>query len=297
MRELYSALAAAAQSDASVLIQGETGTGKELAADALVHQGPRRDGPLVVIDCGALPLQLAESELFGHEAGAYTGATGRVIGAFERANKGTVFLDEVGELHPELQPKLLGALERKSIQRVGGTARIDVDVRVIAATHRDLAREANRGTFRADLFYRLGAIEIRMPALRERAEDIPELVSHFLEQIRGAPHLSPSALERLYRREYPGNVRELLNAVERAVIGVEEAAAPALPAPTVIAPDAPFRLQKERVIAGFEHDYALKLLDACGGNVAEASRRSGLSRVNLYGLFRRARVTPEEHRR
>lgn len=289
MRELYGQLKRAARADAPVLLNGETGAGKELAAEALVTEGPRRDGPLVVVDCGRLVSNLAEAELFGHEEGAFTGAHKRVLGAFERANRGTLFLDEVGELPLELQPKLLGVLERKVVQRVGGTEAVPINVRIIAATHRDLERAVNRGTFRADLFFRLAAVQIRLPPLREREDDIPALVAHFLDELPGKRvRLSPGALQRLYDSEYPGNVRELRSAVERAALGINE---PAPAAPTqqlpVIDPQTPFRVQKARLIDSFERAYVKGLLELAKGNVSEAARQSGINRVQLHALIRR----------
>ncbi len=285
MRQLYAQLTRAAATDVTVLFQAETGCGKELAAEALVSEGPRRDKPLVVLDCGRLPPTLAESELFGHEKGSFTGATSDRAGAFERAQGGTLFIDEVGELPLELQPKLLGALERRSVQRLGGSRPIPVDVRVIAATHRELQLEVNRGTFRADLFYRLAVAQLRIPSLRERREDIPELIGHFLEQLPGSPSLPPGVFQRLCDADYPGNVRELRNAVERATLGFDQVPPPA-PREAVNL-DIPFRLQKERLVAGFERAYFARLLEAAGGNVSEAARRSGLSRVHVHQILRR----------
>ncbi len=287
MRELYDQLERAARTDVTVLVQGETGTGKELAAEAIQSTGPRRDRPLVVVDCARLPPTLAESELFGHEKGAFTGASGRFVGAFERAHTGTLFLDEIGELPAAVQAKLLGALERRVIQRVGGAESVAVDVRIISATHRDLEAAVNRGTFRADLYYRLAVLRLRLPALREHPEDIPQLVAHFLDELRPTTPLSPQALEALYGRDYPGNVRELRAAVERAALGVDwEAPGPPL-AGAAIDLDVPYRVQKDRLLAGFERAYFSRLLAACEGNVSQASRRSGMNRVHLHEVIRR----------
>jgi DNA-binding NtrC family response regulator len=285
MRELYLQLQKAAASDATVLLMGETGTGKELAAEALVEHGPRRDGPFVVIDCGALSSTLLESELFGHERGAFTGADREHAGAFERAHGGTVFLDEIGELGLEAQTKLLGVLERKQVQRMGGAAPIALDVRVIAATHRDLERRVNQGHFRADVYFRLAALPIRLPALRERQEDIPLLIAHFLEELAPTAELDPAALDRLRRLDYPGNVRELRNEVERAALGLAAASAAAGPTSRPADTAAPFRTEKARVVAAFERDYLGRLLESCEGNVTEAARRSGLDRVHLHRLL------------
>jgi DNA-binding NtrC family response regulator len=288
MRELFSQLERAARSEATMLLMGETGTGKELAAEALVTEGGRRDKPLVVVDCGRMHATLAESELFGHVKGSFTGAVKDFAGAFERASGGTLFLDEIGELPLELQPKLLSVLERRWVQRVGDSEQRPVDVRVIAATNRDLEREVNLGTFRADLFYRISALVLRMPALRERPEDVPELVAHFLEEA-GATLPGP-VLERLYRGEYPGNVRQLRAAVERAILGLEEQDL-SLPGPTLTGINlaTPYRLQKERMIEAFDKGYFAALLEACNGNVSEAARRSGVSRVHLHAILQRLR--------
>jgi DNA-binding NtrC family response regulator len=292
MRELYAQLAKAAASDATVLLQGETGTGKELAASALVTEGLRRDRPFVVLDCGRLPPTLAESELFGHEAGAFTGAGAQFLGAFERAHTGTVFLDEVAELPLPLQAKLLGVLERRTVQRIGGPAPIPVDVRVVAASHVELERAENRGTFRADLFYRLAVVQIRLPALGERREDIPALIAHFLSELPGGGSLPPAILQQLCDAEYGGNVRELRNAVERAVLGLQPdgAAAPVRHDGRVDL-EVPYRVQKERLLESFDRAYLVALMEAAGGNVSEAARRSGLSRVHLTTLLQRHRIS------
>jgi DNA-binding NtrC family response regulator len=286
MRELFGQLEKAAATDATVLITGETGTGKELAAEAIVFSGPRRAKPFVVVDCARLPPTLAESELFGHEKYAFTGAVTEHLGAFERAHGGTVLLDEVGELPRELQPKLLGVLERREVQRIGGARPIPVDLRVIAATHRQLEREVNRGTFRADLYYRLAVTEIRMPPLSERREDIPDLVAHFLEEIPGARPPPPAVLQALHDADYPGNVRELRNAVERAAAGLELQVSER--GSTEVEIETPYRLQKAGIIRAFDRAYLTKLLEVCEGNVTEASRRSGINRVHFYEMMHRA---------
>jgi DNA-binding NtrC family response regulator len=207
----------------TVLITGESGTGKELVARALHSEGPRVDEPWVVLNCAAIPESLLETELFGHERGAFTDAHARKIGLFEQAHRGTVFLDEIGEMSINLQAKLLRVLEEERFTRVGGTTPLQVNVRVIAATNRNLERAIHEGKFRADLFYRLNVISIHLPSLRERTEDIPFLVNHFLEvkaRAVGAPvkHLTREAMDRVMSYSWPGNVRELENAIERAVI-------------------------------------------------------------------------------
>jgi two-component system, NtrC family, response regulator AtoC len=223
MSQIYKTIGRVAASDASVLITGETGTGKELAANLIHQNSGRRNGPLVKVNCAALPETLIESELFGHEKGAFTGAVAQRKGRFELAHKGTIFLDEVGEITLPVQKKLLRVLQEGEIERVGGTGIVKVDVRVLAATNRDLLEEVKAGNFREDLYYRLNVINIRMPPLRERRADIPVLIEHFLDKYRykaGAPptKISEDALELLEKYDWPGNVRQLENEIERAVV-------------------------------------------------------------------------------
>jgi transcriptional regulator with GAF, ATPase, and Fis domain len=226
MRELYTILEKIAPTDATVIIEGETGTGKEVVARTVHQESRRREGPFIVFDCSAVPENLIESELFGHEKGAFTGAIQTRQGVFEMANGGTVFLDELGELALELQPKLLRVLEQREVRRVGGARTQKVDVRVIAATNRKLEDEVRQGRFREDLFYRLSVVRVVLPALRERREDIPLLVKHFLRSShfnrgrdgeRKVTGVSREAMDRLHDHAWPGNVRELHNVVERAV--------------------------------------------------------------------------------
>ncbi|HEU5054981.1 MAG TPA: sigma 54-interacting transcriptional regulator [Kofleriaceae bacterium] len=225
MRALFAKLERIAPTDASVLITGETGTGKELVAEAVHHHSTRATGPFVVVDCGSIPDNLIASELFGHERGAFTGAVSTYAGAFERASGGTIFLDEIGELPLELQPNLLGVLERRQVRRLGSSKPVPVDIRVVAATNRDLASEMNRGTFRSDLFYRLAVVQVRVPALRERPEDIPVLAQHFADLLGASsgisPHISKETLESLRHHPFPGNVRELRNVIERSMVLAE----------------------------------------------------------------------------
>ncbi|MDX2011221.1 MAG: sigma 54-interacting transcriptional regulator [Myxococcaceae bacterium] len=288
MRELFARLQAFAARDATVLIHGETGSGKELVAEALVQASARAEQPLVVVDCSALAPSLIESELFGHEKGAFTGAVAQRAGAFERAHGGTVFLDEIGELPLELQPRLLRALERREVQRLGGKGPIAIDVRVLAATHRPLEEEVNQSRFRADLFYRLSVLRVDVPPLRDRRDDVPVLVQHFL-----GPDVTMDArtLERLSSHPWPGNVRELRNAVERWKAGAEPlSAAPMGPqaGATVAATlDEPFLVQKERLVNTFEASYARALLEVSKGNLSEAARRAGVSRMAVVKMFTR----------
>ena len=219
MRELFARLERLAKTDATVLISGETGVGKELVAESLHTYSPRCNGPFEVLDCGAIPSNLIESQLFGHEKGAFTGATAAHAGVFERAHKGTVFLDEIGELPLDMQPKLLRVLERREVRRIGGTRTISVDIRVLAATNRDLGVEVNRARFREDLYYRLAVARVHVPPLRERREDIEPLVEHFLANTPGGEEaaITPDTIRLMMKHDWPGNIRELRNVVERAV--------------------------------------------------------------------------------
>jgi transcriptional regulator with GAF, ATPase, and Fis domain len=220
MREIFASLEKVAPSDLTVLITGETGTGKEMVARALHNMSPRKKKPFVVLDCGSIPRELIESTLFGHEKGSFTGAVGQHIGCFEQAQGGTIFLDEIGELDIGLQPKLLRVLEQREIKRVGGDRTIKVDVRVLAATNRDLRDEVNKGTFREDLYFRLSVVNCELPPLRERREDIPSLANHFLRDVASRRGLTMSfsqdAMLAMMAHGWPGNVREMRNVVERA---------------------------------------------------------------------------------
>ncbi len=220
MRQLFARLEKIAPSNATVLITGETGVGKELVAEAMHEMSPRSKGPFVVLDCGSIPQNLIESELFGHERGAFTGAQSAHAGVFERADGGVVFLDEIGELPLSMQPKLLRALERKEVRRIGGSKMINVDIRVVAATNRDLGVEVNRGRFREDLYYRLAVARVHVPPLRERSEDVLALIDHFLEITPAAEGtvLAPDTIALMKEHDWPGNVRELRNVIERAVL-------------------------------------------------------------------------------
>ena len=223
MRELFARLERLAKTDATVLITGETGVGKELVAECLHEYSPRANGPFEVLDCSAIPENLIESQLFGHERGAFTGATNAFAGVFERAHRGTVFLDEIGELPLGMQPKLLRVLERRQVRRVGGSRTIDVDMRVIAATNRDLGVEVSRGRFREDLYYRLAVARVHVPPLRERREDIPLLIEHILSHTPGGERaaISDETVALMQKHDWPGNVRELRNVIERAVFLAE----------------------------------------------------------------------------
>src|SRR3984957_1543463 len=223
LRQVLGLVRMVAQTDATVLIKGETGTGKELIAEAIHKGSERSNGPFVKVNCAAIPAGLLESELFGHERGAYTGAFTRSIGRFERANRGTLFLDEIGDLPLELQPKILRVLQERQFERLGGTATIQTDVRVVCATHRNLPEMIDDRHFRADLFYRLSVFPIELPPLRERPEDIPLLVRNFAMDYAARMHkpitgISDDLMAALARHSWPGNVRELQNFMERSVI-------------------------------------------------------------------------------
>jgi transcriptional regulator with GAF, ATPase, and Fis domain len=300
MRSAFFMLERAAQSEVTVLIEGETGTGKEGAAESIHAGGPRKDQPFIVVDCSALPGQLLESELFGHERGAFTGASSQRRGAFEAANGGTLFLDEIGELPLDLQPKLLRALEKREIRRLGANHHLAVDVRIIAATNRDLRTLVNQGTFRSDIYYRLAVLEVNLPPLRERPEDIPTLVQSLTERMRLDPALiqrlfGPQAVARLQKAAWPGNVRELRNFVERCAV-MDHALPVGSAAPeSGVEPGAGFEVDatltyaeaKRRVLDAFERQYLTQLLDASQGNVSRAARQAELDRPYLYKLLHR----------
>ena len=304
MRELRTMIQRVAPSDARILITGESGTGKELVA-AAVHAGSkRRDRPFVRVNCAAIPRDLVESEMFGHERGAFTGATERRIGRFELAHTGTLLLDEVGDLGPEAQSKLLRAIEAKEIERVGGGRPIKVDVRILAATNHDLERAVRGGRFREDLFFRLNVIPISVPPLRERPSDIPALVRHFaaLQRRRSAqpaPEWGDDAVQYLARHRWPGNVRELANIVERLSIlyaghpinAVEVAAVLPLGETAVASPLLPDLQQPEITLSDALDEYEKLLisraLSAANGVVAEAARRLRTDRPNLYRRMKR----------
>jgi two-component system response regulator AtoC len=312
MREAFALLEKAAGLDITVLLLGETGTGKELAARAIHYHSARRERRFVPVNCGALPAELVESELFGHARGAFTGAAAAKPGLFEEAQGGTLFLDEVGELPLPAQVKLNRALQEKEIRRVGDTQSLAVDVRVIAATHRDLREETRAGRFREDLFYRLHVFPVTMPPLRERPEDVPLLASHFLVKHahalrRELAEFEPEALQRLAAHAWPGNVRELENAVERAVavsagdrvratdlpaeVGSDGAAAPVDPAALA---RLPYREAVEQARDRTSREYLVALLAEFGGNVTRAAERAGLERESLHRLLRKHGIKSDD---
>jgi transcriptional regulator with PAS, ATPase and Fis domain len=293
MRRVFSVLERAATTDAAVLLEGETGTGKEAAAESLHVASARRERPFLVVDCSAIPGDLLEAELFGHEKGAFTGATSAREGIFEAARGGTVFLDEIGELGPELQPKLLRVLEKKQVKRIGNARHEPVDVRIVAATNRNLREEVNEKRFRSDLYYRIAVVSVRLPALRERPEDLPLLAEHLLRALgasgAGADALlEPGSIAAFARHRWSGNVRELRNYLERCLALKErvplldgaEAASHKLPDF-----DKPLKAARELWTRTLEQRYVEELLRRHDGNVSAAARAAGVDRMHFYRLL------------
>lgn len=294
MRALYRTLAKIADSDAPVLVHGETGAGKELAARAIHDASPRKNAPFMVVDCAALPETLLDAELFGHSRGAFTGATGARAGALEAARGGTVFLDEIGELPKSVQPKLLRALEAKTIRRLGENQHRPIDVRFIGATHRDLLSMVSAGEFREDLYFRLSVLMARVPPLRERIDDIEALARHFVHGT--SEQLDAAVLEELRSRTWPGNVRELRNFLDRVrTFGLEqtvEMSAAEVPSaePKELTPRGSLRLFREQWIDEGERRYLRALLERHHRNVAAAAAEAEVDRTHLYKLMRKHRI-------
>jgi transcriptional regulator with PAS, ATPase and Fis domain len=300
MRRVYATLERAAPTASTVLIEGETGTGKDVAARSLHANSPRAQGPFVPIDCGAIPLMLIESELFGHVRGAFSGAIGDRRGVFEEASGGTVFLDEIGELPVQVQPKLLRAIEQRAIRRVGSNVERPVDVRIVAATNRSLAACVNEGTFREDLYYRLAVIEVTIPPLRARREDIATLAKHFYGRMGGSGTLSGEFLAMLGARSWPGNVRELRNFMERSVslglVDDGERHAAARPPEQGIPVDAlerlvplhvPLKEARQAWTESFEAVYVRCMLRKTGGNITRAAELAGVNRRFMQRMVSR----------
>jgi DNA-binding NtrC family response regulator len=308
MKRLFSLLAKAAPTEATILLQGETGTGKEAISEA-VHRASRRNkGPFVVVDCGSIPHELIASELFGHAKGSFTGAGADKQGLIEAANHGTLFLDEIGELALDLQPQLLRVLDRRQVRRVGETQSVDVDIRVIEATHRDLRAMVKAGQFREDLYYRLAVVATHVPPLRERKADIPALATWFAEKMgRGSFAQSPALIDQLQRHDWPGNVRELRNVVERALSLGDAALAdlgdgsmPRASQPSVTGDDEaprrssnpdvlelPFKEAKAQLVEAFERDYLSALLARHHGNISRAAAEAGIDRNYIHRLVKK----------
>ena len=314
MRRLFALLSRVAPTEATVLLTGDTGTGKEALAEAVHTHSRRAAGPFVVVDCGAIPHELIGSELFGHIRGAYTGASGDKQGLVEAADGGTLFLDEIGELALDLQPQLLRVIDKRQVRRVGDTRAIDVDIRVVAATHRDLKAMVKAGTFREDLYYRLAVVRAEVPPLRDRMEDIPLLVAHFAELLgRGGFSLSPALIDELGRHTWPGNVRELRNVVERALslgtvggLSLTDLPTPPAPEPSSIPSsparpgtsdgaatagaevlDLPFKEAKAQLVEGFERDYLVHLMAKHRGNISRAAAEAGIDRNYIHRLIKK----------
>lgn len=290
MQSVFDLIPEVAQTDSSILIMGETGTGKELVAKAIHAKSNRSHGPFITINCGAMPNSLLESELFGHQKGAFTGAIHARKGFLEVVSGGTLFLDEIGEISPKMQVDLLRVLEEKKIIRIGDRYAIDVDFRLISATSRNLGKEVTDGTFREDFFYRINVISIPIPPLRKRKEDLPLLVQHFLqkyshETTKQVDHVNRDAMELLKTYNWPGNVRELENAIERAVVlsksrtlRVEDFS---FLRPSVAPPSRP------RSLRDVEKDHIQQILEECDGNVTQASKILNINRVTLHKMIKR----------
>ena len=311
IQAVFETIKRVAETDVDVLILGETGTGKELVARSVHQHSSRSTQRFVPVDCGAIPEDLLESELFGHERGAFTGAHTRSLGLFEFADKGTFFLDEIAELPVRLQAKLLRTLQERRLRRVGGTDEIDVDVRIVSATSQDLDEAVRQGRFRSDLFYRINVARIEVPPLRERRDDIPLLAAHFIQRYAGTmgrnvTEADPEVLEILRAYPWPGNVRELQNVVKRAltmakgtVIGTAD-----LPDEVVTAagggpgePSSGFFDLREQHAAKFEREFLANLLRTCGGDVSRAAREAQLPRGTLYRFLNKHGLTADQFRR
>jgi len=299
---VHEVLAVVARTEIPVLVLGESGTGKELVARAIHYTGPRAARPFITVNCGAIPETLMEDELFGHVRGAYTGAHSDKMGVFEEADGGSLFFDEIGDLYATCQVKLLRALQEMEVRRLGETRNRQVDVRVIAATNKDLKREMEEKRFREDLFHRISVLPVHIPPLRERLDDLPLLVDHFVRQFsrelgRGIQTFTPRALERMRAYSWPGNVRELENRVKQAMVMsrgevVDEEALP-LAAPAAAGAAYP---TFKRAKAEFERAYVIQTLRLAGGKVAAAARMAGKDRADFYDLMKKHGIDPDQFR-
>lgn len=304
MRRVFALLERCSSHDLTVLIHGETGTGKEATARAIHDHSPRAKGPFVVVDCGAIPSNLIESELFGHERGAFTGAVSQRKGAFEEADGGTIFLDEIGEIPLDIQPKLLRVLERRTVRRVGANEERSVNIRIVSATHRSLDREVDAGRFRSDLFFRLNVIRVELPPLRQRLDDLPLVVSAMLGRMNQKLEdnerlISPDFVRRLRSYSWPGNVRELRNVVERALImsdlGLDEipienaSSRPESSDNRTSVPDVSlsYTEARARALDAFERNWLAALVAKHDGNVTKAAETAGLARPYLHRMLKR----------
>ena len=314
MQAVFQMMDKVTKTDANVLIVGETGTGKELIARAIHANSRRFARPFIPIDCASFPEHLLEDELFGHEKGAFTGAYRTKKGLFEVADGGTVFLDEIGDMGINLQAKLLRVIQERQLRRVGGTSFIDVDVRILSATNKDLKEAVEKGTFRKDLFYRLNVITIHLPPLRERREDIPLLVDHFVQQCtsdsgKRISKIDEEVYSTLQSYDWPGNVRELRNVIERAITLMDGDTLTVSHLPEYILQEGvkkrfissspilarfSYREAKERWIAAFEKEYLTRLLGEAKGNISLAAQRAGLNRRTIYRLMKRHNLTRQD---
>ena len=313
MQRVFETIKKVSETDLTVLVRGESGTGKELVAQAVHHRSPRGSRPFIAVNCAAISRELVESELFGHEKGAFTGADARRVGRFEAASGGTIFLDEIGDMPLETQAKVLRVLQERKLERVGGVQPIDLDVRVVAATHRDLEQEVRDGKFREDLYYRLKVVQAKLPPLRERREDIPALTDRFLGFIadrlgREKMKVSAAALQAMMNHQWPGNVRELRNVVEQSAVmasgpeilpddlmlGQSQAAPPA--AMAAPAPGVTFAEAKKEAVTAFESTYIARALEAHGGNISRTAEAIGMVRQSLQQKIRELGLNPEDYR-
>lgn len=298
MEEIFNIIRRVSSTDVTVLINGESGTGKELVARAVHYCSPRKDKPFGVINCGAIPENLLESELFGHEKGSFTDAYTKKIGKFELADKGTIFLDEIGELSPPLQVKLLRFLQERAIERVGGNERIELDVRIVAATNSDLKKKIQEGTFREDLYYRLSVVSICLPPLKERGEDILLLANYYLnkfnqESSKKIKGFSPEAIETIERYPWPGNIRELENKIKRAVILTNNTLISAKDLGLELGKNNQARLLKE-AREQLDIRFIQEALAKSKGNVQRAAKEIGISRVSFYDLMKKYAISVEK---
>lgn len=299
MRQVYESIRRVSPNRTTVLVSGESGTGKELVAHAIHQSSPFKHSPFIKVNCAALAPTLLESELFGHEKGAFTGADQRKVGRFEMAHGGTLFLDEISEISLDLQVKLLRVLQERELERVGGNQTIKVDLRLIAATNRDLKERVSQGTFREDLFYRLNVVNIHVPALRERVEDIPLLARHFLARFcrqmgKPAQRLNAASLKVLQAYPWPGNVRELQNLLERAVVFSDKEELEVVPDPSSIpSPSLQLRGDLTQTLDGLEKALILQALDECKGVQNQAAKKLGISRSALQYKIKKYQL--EDH--
>mgnify|MGYP001415185159 CR=1 FL=1 len=297
MEEVLRQAQLVAATDASVLIHGDSGTGKEVLAQAIHRASPRAGGPFQAINCAAIPEHLLESELFGHAKGAFSGALYAHKGLFLAASGGTLFLDEIGDMPISLQPKLLRALQERAVRPVGSTETVPVDVRIISATHQDLDARMAEGALREDLYYRLNVVSLHLPSLAERREDVPLLCAHFLDRLsqrdrRPVRTFAPEAMELLVNAPWPGNIRQLQNVVEQAVALSPTSVIPVSLVQQALRQDSPPMISLDEARRAFEHDYLVRLLKATGGNVSQAARMAQRNRTEFYKLLQRHNLSP-----